>query len=149
VTAPPEKHRSLLDRLRRVGVSQNSNAAHGRWRLFTSSDQSAIALLAFLAIAGMAASWVISGGLSGGLVDIDEASPLNASFQTDINTADWTELMQLPEIGETMARRIVESRQQQGPFKSREDLQRVRGIGPRTMEKIRPYLRPVHEAPPH
>jgi competence protein ComEA len=95
----------------------------------------------FLAIAGMSATWMISGGLSGGLVDIDRAAPLNAPFQADINTADWPELMQLPEIGETMARRIVESRQRIGPFRSCDDLRRVPGIGPKTFEKIRPYLR--------
>jgi competence protein ComEA len=77
------------------------------------------------------------------MVDIDAAEPLQATFQTDINSADWTELMQLPEIGEALAKGIVQSREQDGPFNSHEDLDRVRGIGPKTLERIRPYLRPV------
>ena len=55
----------------------------------------------------------------------------------------WPELVTLPEIGELLARRIVDYRQQFGPFKSVEDLRRVRGIGPKTMEHLRPYLEPI------
>lgn len=91
----------------------------------------------------MASSWLASGGLGGGLVDIDAAAPQEAAFKTDINSADWTELMQLPEIGEALARRIVESRAKDGRFTSHNDLDRVRGIGPKTLERIRPFLRPI------
>lgn len=55
----------------------------------------------------------------------------------------WPEIAQLPEIGETLARRIVESREAQGPFADHEQLLRVRGIGPRTLDRLRPYLRPM------
>jgi competence protein ComEA len=51
------------------------------------------------------------------------------------------EWLQLPAIGETLARRIVEDREQRGPFDSLEDVTRVRGIGPGTFAQIRPYLR--------
>ncbi len=91
----------------------------------------------------MAISWLASCGPTGGLVDIDQAEPLEARFATDINTADWTELSQLPDIGEALAIRIVESRQNLGPFRSTEDLDRVPGIGPKTLERVRPYLQPV------
>jgi len=50
----------------------------------------------------------------------------------------------LPGIGETMARRIVDERLARGAFADRRDLERrVRGIGPRTLERIRPYLMPM------
>ena len=52
----------------------------------------------------------------------------------------------LPGVGETLARRIVESRSEAGPFTELEALRRVRGIGPKTLERIRPYLRPVPSA---
>jgi competence protein ComEA len=42
-----------------------------------------------------------------------------------------------------MARRIVESRQATGEFRDHDDLRRVRGIGPRTLEKMKPYLLPM------
>ena len=54
--------------------------------------------------------------------------------------------MQLPGIGPTLAKRIVESRQAAGPFADQDDLRRVRGIGPKTMEQIRPYLRPMPDS---
>ena len=57
----------------------------------------------------------------------------------------WPELSQLPGIGETLARRIVESRVDDGPFVDHSDLTRVRGIGPRTLARIAPYLLPMPE----
>ncbi|MBI2826885.1 MAG: helix-hairpin-helix domain-containing protein [Planctomycetia bacterium] len=68
-----------------------------------------------------------------------------ARFEVDINEADWPELAQLPGVGETLARRIVESRQTDGPFADHEELRRIRGIGPRTLERIKPFLRPMPE----
>ena len=59
--------------------------------------------------------------------------------------SDWPELSQLPGIGEALARRIVESREADGPFADHQQLRRVRGIGPRTLERSTPYLRPVAE----
>ena len=103
----------------------------------------AVAALVVVALAAMAGWWIAQGGLGGRLIEIDQAEPLTASFQVDINTADWPELMQLPGIGQTLARRIIESRQKAGPFVDQEDLRRVRGIGPKTFERIRPYLRPM------
>jgi competence protein ComEA len=113
--------------------------------LLAPEHQLAIAVLVIVAVAWMAARWLAAGGLSGGLVDIDKAPLLEASFQTDINTAEWTELMQLPEVGETLAQRIVESRNRDGPFTSHDDLRRVSGIGKATLEKLRPYLRPIDD----
>lgn len=61
-------------------------------------------------------------------------------FQIDINRGTWVEWMQLEGIGEITARRIVEDRAQHGPFQSVEDLTRVSGIGPKTLETMRPWL---------
>ncbi len=54
----------------------------------------------------------------------------------DINTAPAEVLMTLPGVGPTMAERIIANR----PYSSVEDLLRVRGIGPATLEKLRPYI---------
>lgn len=80
------------------------------------------------------------------LIEIDRAEPRVARFQVDPNTADWPELAQLPGIGETLAQRIVESRETEGLFLDHEDLRRVRGIGPKTLDRMRPYLLPMPEA---
>ena len=58
-------------------------------------------------------------------------------YRLDLNAADWPEFMQLPGIGETLARRIVADRDANGRFASVADLSRVRGIGPATVEKVR------------
>jgi competence protein ComEA len=87
--------------------------------------------------------WLTQGGWQGRLVEVDRAPPNTARFEVDINAAAWPELAQLPEVGETLARRIVATREQDGPFVDHDDLRRVRGIGPKTLEKLRPYLRPM------
>ena len=67
-------------------------------------------------------------------------------FTVDVNSATWPELVQLPEVGETLAKRIVEVRAESGPYLDHEDLRRVPGIGPKTLDRIRPYLRPIPNA---
>ena len=54
--------------------------------------------------------------------------------------ADWAELSNLPGIGETLAREIVADRQAHGPFRSLDELTRVRGIGPHRLKEIRDFL---------
>jgi competence protein ComEA len=91
----------------------------------------------------MAAYWVYLGGHRGQLIEIDRADPLTAKYEVDINRAGWPEMVQLPGLGETLARRIITDRQQNGPFRDLDDLDRVDGIGLRTLERIRPYLVPI------
>jgi len=58
----------------------------------------------------------------------------------NINTASAAELDGLPGIGQSFAQRIVEYRTTNGPFKSVEDLQSVKGIGPAIFTKIAPLV---------
>ncbi len=116
-----------------------------RW-LLRRADQAAVAALVAVALAAMAGWWTAHGGWRGSLIELDQADQLTARFEVDINAADWPELMQLPGIGEVLAHRIVDSRQAAGPFLDHEDLRRVRGIGPKTLEAMRPYLRPMPNA---
>lgn len=58
----------------------------------------------------------------------------------NINTASQSELELLPRIGPAMATRIIEYRDQHGPFRRAEDLDRVKGIGPKTLEKLLPLV---------
>ncbi|MBX3444536.1 MAG: helix-hairpin-helix domain-containing protein [Planctomyces sp.] len=97
-----------------------------------------------LAAVGLAALCVHLARLSGwGLraVAVDRPEARRYEYQVDINSATWVEWMQLDGIGEALARRIVEDREANGVFASIEDVARVRGIGPATLDRIRPHLR--------
>lgn len=59
----------------------------------------------------------------------------------DVNTASETDLERLPGVGPSLARRIVEYRQANGPFATPDDLQNVSGIGPSKFAKMEPFIR--------
>jgi len=54
-----------------------------------------------------------------------------------INSAPLDELMRLPGIGSTRAHAIINERNQHGPFVDSSDLERVKGIGSATTEKLK------------
>lgn len=55
----------------------------------------------------------------------------------DVNAAGSEELESLPGIGPALAERIVEYREENGPFESLDELTEVRGIGEKTLEGLR------------
>jgi competence protein ComEA len=83
-------------------------------------------------------------------------------FRVELNTADRSQLLQLPGVGEALATRI-EERRRVAPFRTVEELRQVPGIGPILLERLRsfvtverlddeedeeePPLRPVRPAP--
>jgi competence protein ComEA len=109
----------------------------------TLRDQGTLLALVVSLLVLMACYWLYHGGHRGELIEIDRAPPLVAHFQVDINRADWPEMIQLPGIGETLARRVISERSTNGPFRDVDDLTRVNGIGLRTLDRIRPYLLPI------
>jgi competence protein ComEA len=70
-----------------------------------------------------------------------EAALKPASRTVNLNTASAAELEVLPGIGPAMARRILEYRSRYGRFSSIDQLDQVKGIGPKTLEKLRPLVR--------
>jgi competence protein ComEA len=66
-----------------------------------------------------------------------QAEPLTQAL--NINTAVPAQLEQLPGIGPVLAERIVAERSRQ-PFEKVQDLRRVKGIGPKTLAKIKPWV---------
>ena len=127
-----------------IGERRRKRSDEETWRpVLRAADQAAVASLVLIALVLMVVYWIVQGGLTGGLIEIDRAKPLVARFQVDINAATWPELSQVPEIGETLARRIVDARKSDGRFADHNDLLRVNGIGPRTLESMKPFLLPM------
>lgn len=111
------------------------------------ADQVTVAALVLLGAALLVAQWAYRGGLQSRLLPIDSAPPVPLVWQVDVNVAEWPELSVLPDVGDQLAKEIVENRRKFGPFSSPADLRRVRGIGPKTIFRIRPYLAPFPAAP--
>ncbi|MBC5806517.1 MAG: helix-hairpin-helix domain-containing protein [Candidatus Eremiobacter antarcticus] len=59
----------------------------------------------------------------------------------NVNTATEAQLMSLPGVGPSLARRIVEYRQANGPFQTADDLQNVSGIGASKFDKMADFIR--------
>ena len=73
-------------------------------------------------------------------VEIERQPERVYDYRVDINQATWVELMQLPGVGEALAGRIIRYREEHGPFQSLDELDEISGIGPKTIEKLRPWL---------
>ena len=71
-----------------------------------------------------------------------KAAPAAAarSGAVDLNSASEEQLQEVPGIGPSLAKKIVDFRKENGPFKSVDDLLKVRGIGEKSLERLRPHL---------
>ena len=58
----------------------------------------------------------------------------------NINTASQTQLERLPRVGPSTAKKIIEYRREHGGFRTVDELLEIRGIGPKTMEQLRPFV---------
>ena len=94
-------------------------------------------------------NYYLSRADGGSAVNKQEASKSSASISSNaasnsakikINSANITELQQLNGVGEKKAQAIIEYRQQHGKFKQVDELQNIKGIGPKLIEKNRARL---------
>ena len=65
----------------------------------------------------------------------------SVATQVDLNTASREQLMQIKGIGPALADRIVEFRKEHGPFRRVEDILKVRGVGEKSLAKLKPHLK--------
>jgi len=63
-----------------------------------------------------------------------------SGLMVNINKASKDELRNLKGIGETRAQDIIDYRKKNGDFKSVDELEKVKGIGPGAMKQIRPNV---------
>ncbi|WP_419885030.1 ComEA family DNA-binding protein [Paenibacillus sp. B-A-8] len=76
---------------------------------------------------------------SAGALDV----PTPAASQegkVNVNTAGARELMDLPGIGEKKAQAMIDYRNREGAFRNLSDLGKVKGIGPKMLEKLKPLV---------
>lgn len=99
--------------------------------------------LGVLALSGQSA-WQVARGL--GPVDVEQVRSAPPVFVVDLNRAEAAELSLLPQVGDELARRILLARRRVGGFTRVEDLLQVRGIGPKKLAQMRPFLIVVSRA---
>ena len=82
-------------------------------------------------------------------------TPMHASARkrppsqpVDLNRATVEQLEQLPGIGQSTAKAIVQFREKSGPFERIEDLRAIRGISRNKLEELRPYVTVKPASPP-
>jgi competence protein ComEA len=71
---------------------------------------------------------------------ITATAALASEGVVNINTASESQLMLLPRVGPSLAKKIVEYRQANGEFKAPDELVMVPGIGDKTYELMAPYI---------
>jgi competence ComEA-like helix-hairpin-helix protein len=122
------KPTTLIERINGFGV------------FFRRSEQNLLVTFLLVSLIGIAVwSWRYSTRVEQ-IIDIDRRSSQTAAFQIDLNSANWVEISTLPGIGHQLAHDIVADRERSGPFPNNEAIQRVPGIGPRTYDRIAPFL---------
>jgi competence protein ComEA len=109
------------------------------------NDECVLALLLFVTTSCGITAWAFFGGTQS-FVDIDTIQSKQVKLRIDLHSATWPEFTLIPGIGEKLAQRIVASREFEGRFASFDDLTRVHGIGPVTLEQIKPFLLPLPAA---
>mgnify|MGYP003394764297 CR=1 FL=1 len=118
-----------------------AEGAPASWLWLTKYDQLFVGVFAavFLALSGYHGATL--GGWGMRPIELERLPARQYDFRIDINSASWVEWTQIEGIGEVTAQKIIDDRKANGPWRSVKDLLRIKRIGPKTLEKMRPFLR--------
>ena len=100
--------------------------------------------IAFM-LAVLTIEWIIIATERPDPILLQRGDSFRRQFRIDINQATWVEWMQMEGIGPSLAHRIVADRKLNGRFQTIDDVGRVPGIGPATLDRIRPWLTIRHD----
>lgn len=84
--------------------------------------------------------WEYNRTVYGELIEVTEIEAPVKVLLVNINTATLEELTELPRIGESLGKRIIEYREKNGDFAGIEEIMLVEGIGQATFEKLKPLI---------
>jgi len=98
----------------------------------------ALASLALLLATAVQAAPLV--GVAEGKSKGADAPASQSASPVDVNSATVEELMAVKGIGASLAQRIVEFREKNGPYKTVDDLLKVQGIGEKSLDRIREHL---------
>lgn len=114
----------------------------------TNRDQWLVVAVSVIVVILLAVKWQRLRYVDRSEIIVERASE-DIGYRIDLNSANWVELTQLRDVGPVTAKKIVSNRDEFGPFSSVDDLQRVKGVGPKTVEKNRRWLRvePTRQLP--
>ena len=104
-------------------------------------DQALLAGVSAVALAAMMVYCMRTSHWGADPIELERQPEHVLDYQIELNSATWVEWSQLPGIGPVLAHRIVQEREENGPFRSIYDLTRVKGIGPKKLEAVRPSVR--------
>lgn len=107
--------------------------------LFWPEDRTSILILLFPAFIAL-----ICSGTSKPARHPEDDFAKEYRYQVDINNASAIEMQLLPGIGEKLADSVIQHRETNGPFQNHGDIKKIRGIGPKKLESIKPHLIEFH-----
>lgn len=102
----------------------------------TTQERRAILFLICLGLIGLGLNYAAK--LNAPVLSFFE--PEGASHKLNINRAGCQELSGLKGLTPSLAKKVIEYRQENGPFGAIEELKKVKGIGERRLEKLKDYL---------
>ena len=124
-----------------VAQTSKENKLLNSWFWLRGHDQTFVSACVGVFLVLVTVNWLKMSGWGVVPLEIDRQATRQYDYRIDIDRASWIEWAQIDGIGETTARKIVADRDANGPFRSFSEIRRIKGIGPKTLERIRPYLR--------
>ena len=105
--------------------------------MFESIGSSHIRIAAIVLVA----VFIMSGCLAEPATPVQQFVEVDPNGTININAATAEDLRRIPGVGESTARKIIEHREEHGPFRRLEDLMQIRGISDKRFRKIRHLIR--------
>jgi competence ComEA-like helix-hairpin-helix protein len=99
-----------------------------------------LALAALLGLATGLLAWHVCSMQRWGSRPTDLDTSPRSFLRLDLNRADRAQLLQLPGVGDSLARRIEAYRAEHHGFHAVDELRHVSGIGPTMLERLRPFV---------